>query len=116
MAFKAVLGGDTTATSVKGKFLPSGSYTFWPETFVAGSLGTSQDIFSTLVTSTLPACLAACDNDAGCAAVAMTGVNRANDNITSCKTIKGDTTIAAFKRSVTRAVVSQLVKTAAIAP
>lgn len=113
LAFKAVLGGDTTATSikaVKGKFLPSGSYTFYAETADSG-LGSAQAPVST---TSLNACLAACDSDGGCAAVAMTGVAAGDsDTIATCKKISGDTTVAAFKRSVTKAVVTKLSKTAA---
>lgn len=116
VAFKAVTAGDTTAASrkykkVAGKGLSSGSYTFWKES--ATGLGASATVGPT---TSVQACLNACDSDFDCAAVAMTGVSSASMAAApgSCSLIKGDTTIATFKRSVTKAVVTRLDLSAAL--
>lgn len=103
LAFKAVTAGDTTASShTRAHALASGSYTHWKDSGVG--VGTSSAVTPT--PASVQACLSACDNDFDCAAVAMTGVS--GTSLTGCSMIKGDKTIATFKRSVTKAVVSQL--------
>lgn len=109
LAFKAVVAGDTSAAST-AKALASGSYTFWAET--AAGVGAST---SAGPTSSGSACLSACDNDGACAAVAMSGVKPSlADAISSCSLIKGDSTVAQFKRSVTKAVATKLQVSAAL--
>jgi hypothetical protein len=112
VAFKALLAGDIAASSVKVKNLVSGSYTFWGETVADGALGTLVDNAAATVTG----CLAACDSDAACAAVLMAGVTDSSDNITasSCKLVRGTTTVAQWKRTVTKTAVSKLAKAAAL--
>lgn len=113
LAFKAVTAGDTTAASVDGKGLSSGSYTFWKD---AGA-GVGEEQVDTPAATTVQACLNACDNDFDCAAVVMTSVNNGMDSTgVGCKLVKGNKTIAQFKRSVTKAVASRLAITAATAP
>jgi len=114
VAFKAVVAGDTTAASIRntnnnknavGKGLSSGSYTFWKE--VATTLGATRELVNNV--GSVQACLNACDNDFDCAAVAMTGTpNDMKAAPTTCAMIKGDKTIAAFKRSMTKAVATRL--------
>jgi len=106
VAFKAVTAGDTTAAGTRKKVakgLSSGSYTFWKDS--AANVGASS---SAGPTDSIQACLSACDNDFDCAAVTMTGVTSDASLPTSCNLIKGDKTIATFRRSVTKAVASQL--------
>lgn len=113
VAYKAVVTGDTTASSMKtthAKALASGSYTFWKET-AGATIGMSS---SAGPTSSIQACLSACDTDAECAAVAMTGITAVDSIPASCSLIKGDTTVATFKRSVTKTVVSRLEVSAVI--
>jgi hypothetical protein len=100
-----VPAGDTTASSkkTKGKGLASGSYTFWNS--AAADVGKSADLNAA---TTVVACLTACDGDAECAAVAMTGATSMDATSITCKLIKGDSSVATFKRSATRAVVSKL--------
>lgn len=103
LAFKAVVAGDTSAAST-AKALASGSYTFWNSG--AADVGKSADLNAAATTVT--ACLTACDGDAECAAVAMTGATSMDATGISCKLIKGDSTVATFKRTATRAVVTKL--------
>lgn len=112
LAFKAVLSGDVAAASVSVKTLASGSYTFWKDD--GDDVGASTTDNPTGSTASTRACLAACDIDASCAAVKMTGVKAdTTDAITSCKLVKGVSTVAKFVRSVTRADVTKLSVTAA---
>jgi phosphoribosyl-AMP cyclohydrolase len=107
VAFKAVVTGDTTASSMKtskAKALASGSYTFWKEA-AGAAIGKSSTAGPT---TSVQACLSACDTDAECAAVAMTGITALNSTPGSCSLIKGDTTVATFKRSLTKAVATRL--------
>jgi hypothetical protein len=111
VAFKAVVTGDVTDASVKNKAkgLASGSYTFWAEDPIeAAAIGASRSAGSTV---SVQACLNACDTDGSCAAVVMTGLvtgaTTANKP-TACSLVKGDATVATFKRSVTKAVVTKL--------
>lgn len=107
VAFKALLAADPIMakalrdTTAKG--LASGSYTFWWESL--GGIGTST---TPVNTTSLKACLSACDNVEECAAVAMTGVTAVTAPISTCHLVKGDSTLATFKRSVTRVVTSRL--------
>jgi hypothetical protein len=112
LAFKAVVAGDTTAASksADAKALASGSYTFWKETAVGVGAASPGG-----PTSSLQACLSACDLDNNCAAVAITGATSdAAAAIGSCSLIKGDSTVAQFKRSVTKAVATRLQVAAAL--
>jgi len=106
LAFKAVTAGDTTAASV-AKALSSGSYTFWKD--AGAGVGTQVPDAAT----TVQGCLNACDNNFDCAAVVMTGATNGMDSTVTCKLVKGDKTIAQFKRSMTKAVAAQLAITAA---
>lgn len=103
LAFKAVVAGDTTAASksTDAKALASGSYTFWKD--ATANVGTATTNSATTVAD----CLSACDKDAACAAVAMEGAVSLTAQIT-CKLIKGDSSVAQFKRSVTKVNVNQL--------
>jgi hypothetical protein len=107
-----VIAGDTSAASVngtKGLSLASGSYTFWKD---AGAGAATVQIGSEITLAVTPAdataCLSACDKNPACAAVAMTGATSMTATPITCKLIKGDSTVAKFKRSVTRTVVGQL--------
>lgn len=115
LAFKAVVAGDTTAASIKNKngvkALASGSYTFWNAS--DAGVGASHSDVSANVDS-IQACLTACDNDAACAAVSMTGITGPSATPDSCNLIKGNPTIAVFKRSVTKAVAAKLTVAAAL--
>jgi hypothetical protein len=102
VGYKAILAADTNFGS-SAKALASGSYTFWWGR--ASGIGTSNESIST---TSFQACLSACDRDHGCAAVAMTGVTAVSALITSCSLIRGVSTLATFKRSVTRVVPSRL--------
>jgi hypothetical protein len=94
---------------VTGKVLASGSYTFWADD--GDDVGTTTT--GGVITSTR-ACLAACDIDASCAAVKMTGVKADTAaEITGCTLLKGVTTVAQWKRTATKAVVTKLAVTAA---
>ena len=99
VAFKAVTAGDTTAAGFRkkktAKGLSSGSYTFWKES--ATGLGAASSAVSA---ASVQACLDACDSDAECAAVAMTGITSATAAPASC--------------SVTKAVVTKLDVSAAL--
>jgi hypothetical protein len=141
VAFKAVVPGDTTAASIKkavaakpaavkhvsaaaaaataaapkgikAKALASDSYTFWKE--AAAGIGASAAAAPAGSTDSIQACLSACDDDAECAAVAMTGITIDTATPVTCSLIKGDPSIAVFKRSVTRAVTARLTVTAAL--
>lgn len=112
LAYKALLAADTlfakskAAAGKKGtaaKGLASGSYTFWSDS--PAGIGTST---AAVDTTSFQGCLNACDSAEACAAVAMTGVTAANAPITTCRLIKGDNTIATFKRSVTKVMASRL--------
>jgi hypothetical protein len=95
---------------VTDKALASGSYTFWADD--GANVGHST---ATGSTDSTRACLAACDIDASCAAVKMTGVKENTAAaITGCTLLKGDERVAKFKRTATRAVVEKLVVTAAL--
>jgi hypothetical protein len=97
-------------SGIKARALASGSYTFWKED--AGAIGKSQTLNA--AGTTVQLCLSLCDDDASCAAVAMTGVkDDTTATITGCTLISGETAIAQWKRSLTRAVVSRLEVTAA---
>lgn len=112
LAFKAVVAGDTTAASKStgAKALASGSYTFWKET--AAGVGASSTAGPT---SSLQACLSACDADAACAAVAISGATSdAAAAISGCSLIKGDSRVAQFKRSVTKAMATKLAVSTAL--
>lgn len=106
LAFKAVVAGDTSAASkTKANALASGSYSFWKSD--AAGIGASS---SGGPNTNYQACLSACDADAECAAVAMTGVSSsdATAQIGTCSLIKGNSSVATFKRSMTKAVVGRL--------
>jgi hypothetical protein len=102
VGYKAILAADTTFGS-SAKALASGSYTFWWGQ--ASSIGASNE---SVPTTSFQACLSACDRDYRCAAVAMTGVTAVDAPITLCNLIRGDSTLATFKRSVTRVVPSRM--------
>ena len=107
LAYKAVVSGDVTAASkadeknkTRASALSSGIYTYYKD--VGTDIGTVQtDV--TVATGTLTAarCLAACDDDPECMAVAMTGITQGGT--LACKTIKGDGNPGTFKRSMTKA-------------
>jgi hypothetical protein len=101
-----VVAGDTTAASVDNQAhsLASGSYSFWKD--AGANVGDSFVTVPTPVTGA--ACLSACDNNPACAAAAMTGATDLTSNVASCKLIKGDSTVAQFKRTVTKTVATQL--------
>jgi hypothetical protein len=102
VGYKAILAADTNFGS-SAKALASGSYTFWWGQ--AAGIGASNE---SAPTTSVQACLSACDRDHRCAAVAMTGVTAVGAPITSCSLIRGDSTLATFKRSVTRVVPNRL--------
>jgi len=105
VAFKAATAGDTTAASVgAAKALASGSYTFWSKE-TAANFGTTK---TTVSAANAQACLSACDSDFDCAAVAMTGATSMTASPITCQLIKGDKSIAVFKRSLTKTVASKL--------
>lgn len=132
IAFKAVIGGinDAMASSarnqsaidktsnastdgtnaassgakVKGASTASGAYTFWKD--FADGIG--ADTRTVGPTTSLQACLAACDAEGDCAAAVMKGLTSPSSVPTSCVLVKGDVTPATFKRSMTKAVVSRL--------
>jgi hypothetical protein len=111
VAFKAVVAGDSTAASKKNKAkgLASGSYTFWAEDVTsAAAIGDSQLDPTGPAPTTIQACLDACDTVASCAGVVMTDVSATDSDTATCKLISGVASVATFKRSVTKAVVSRL--------
>ena len=119
IAFKAVAAGDTTAASRKqkkqasAKGLSSGAYTFWQDD--AANVGASR---STVAAASVQACLDACDMDATCAAVVMTGLSSGATTSsvpTACSLVRGDARVAQFKRSATKAAVSRLTLASAFA-
>lgn len=120
LAFKAVTAGDAGANKKKkfggmaAKMLPSGSYTFFMDTGATPSGVPTVGIQyapPALATSSIQACLTACDDDYLCAGVWMTGVISPNQSNgpSSCTLIKGDATNGVFKRSMTKANVARLI-------
>lgn len=84
--------------------MASGSYTWYLDS--AEGMGASNS--TTGPTTSVQACLAACDKDGACAAVVMGGMTSATSKPSSCVLLKGDTTPGVFKRSVTKTVASKL--------
>lgn len=117
IAFKAVLGGlsDGSAESLrvpssgpadetKAEALSTGSYTFWRDS----AAGVGSDVSTTGPTTSVRACLAACDMDGECAAAVMGGVTGPGSVPSSCRLVKGNTAPATFIRSMTKTVVTRL--------
>lgn len=113
IGFKAAMGGDISGTKLRqkgvmrAKLLASGSYTFWHDDGAAAiGAATSQ-----VSAATVAACINACEADDACAAVVMTGLTSTStlaSSLGTCSLVKGDSTIAVFKRSVTKAVTTRL--------
>lgn len=125
-AFKAVVGGDVTASSTnttKALAVASGLYSYWRD--VGEGIGASR---ISGPTRDIAACLSACDDNPQCAGVAMSGVPTASlgwsnppgdptfptpgqdlpgswpgPDITSCSLIIGDSDVSSSMRTVTKA-------------
>lgn len=108
VAYKALLAADTTVAQskphTKAKGLASGSYTLYWDS--PAGIGTST---TDVTTTSFQSCLNACDADSECAAVAMAGVTTAMTTATGCQIIRGNNTVATFKRSVTKVNTNRLV-------
>lgn len=107
VGLKALVAGDVTAAStqqdVAPKSLESGTYTFWQDD--SAGIGNST---ATVTTTSFATCLSTCDRDQQCAGVTFTGYNATTAAVATCSMIKGDTTVASFKRTVMRTVTSRL--------
>jgi len=116
-AFKAVVGGDVTASSTnitEAKAVASGLYSYWRD--IGANIGTSG---SQGPTNHVAACLGACDDAPDCAAVAMAGVSVIAGNwdgtripttggtLESCWLIYGSSAVGGSLRSVTKAALGQ---------
>jgi hypothetical protein len=123
IAFKAVLGGladvaeslsvpsspadspaDSPANKTKAKALSTGAYTFWLDS----AAGVGSDVSASGPTTSVRACLAACDANGECAAAVMGGITGPASAPSSCVLVKGNTMPATFIRSMTKTVVSRL--------
>lgn len=95
---------SSPADKTKAEALSTGAYTFWRD----NAAGVGSDVSTTGPTTSVRACLAACDTNSECAAAVMGGISGPASAPSSCVLVKGNTAPATSIRSMTKAVVTRL--------